>query len=110
MTTGTIKNQITINNAYLVLAAVTALNMSSNYISLNQYTMNPETPVYAPLVEHPWKTDLVINENRLVTAEMSDDVEKVKVIKSFASQLISESKDLDPIFSEGIYENIWDLI
>jgi len=47
---------------------------------------------------------------QLINEEQAGEVEQFKIIQSFASNLIENTKDLDPEFSRTVDRHFWDLI
>jgi len=59
---------------------------------------------------HPWDAQLTLTRYYGIDPSTSSDLQKVNIIRQFASELISNSVELESSFADMVTRRYWDLI
>lgn len=105
------ENDLLISGKYFILSATAALLMSSAPVS--DRTLMPSNNCAIDHVEtvkkYPWE-QLTANPYYDFTGTHSEDIQNMITVEKFASTLLENMQDLDPLIANKVNEEFWNLI
>ncbi len=91
---------------FIAGGAATAAIMCYSHIGMESPTAGPG--YYFEDVRAP--EGMAFDYYELINEEQIKEIERFRIIQSFASNLLGNIKDLDPEFSKVVDDHFWDLV
>ena len=102
---GTFKYSTAVSSAITTLILVGGVAIDSQAMSFPEMELAPENPTLHKIIPN-----LSFDRYKLIDNANFNEIKKIEIIHSFASNLIENIEELPLEFSQAIDDNFWDLI